>query len=242
MKFNFGDIVHHSLVDYDGYVSDVIFANKCNFRCSYCQNHELIMRNNLCEADDVLGLIDYDFIDAVVFSGGEPTLQPESLEYMMKIIKDTSNLKIAIETNGSRPDVIDMLSPYLDQVFMDFKSNPYAYELDLIGTSETDVQRTYESMELVDNLNIPLELRTTCFKNLISEHDIDMMGEYIEATFRYEPTWVLQQGHVSDVLNSDIFDDSVVYSSEQMMKLGDVGRKYTEDMYVFTSVDGRVKV
>ena len=169
-------------------------------------------------------------------------MQPEALEYMMKSIKDTSNLKIAIETNGSRPDVIDDLSPYIDQIFMDFKSNPYQYELELIGTNEADVQRTYESMELVDSLNIPLELRTTCFSNLISGRDIDMMGEYIEATFRYEPTWVLQQGLVSEVLNSDIFNETIVYSPEQMMSLGNIGRRYTEQMYVTTQVDGRVNV
>lgn len=242
IKVNYGAIQHHSLVDWDGRVSDVIFFNGCNMSCGYCQNFELIQRYNLREADDILKMIDYDFIDGVVFSGGECTLQPDTLEYMMKSIKDTSNLTIAIETNGTRPDVIDDLSPYLDQVFMDFKSNPYAYKLDLIGTKEADVQCTFDSMELVDNLRIPLELRTTCFSNLITSHDIEAMGEFIESTFRYEPTWVLQQGIVDDVLDTSVFNDDVVYSQEQMMNLGDIGRKYTEDMYVTTKVNGRVKV
>ena len=242
MKFNFGGIVHHSLVDWDGMVVDVIFANKCNMSCGYCQNHELVMRDDMIETSDILDMIDVDFIDAVVFSGGEPTLQLEPLVLMMNILKEQTDLKIAIETNGTRPDVIDELAPYLDQVFMDFKGSPYQYPLDLIGTNEADVQRTYESMELVDSLNIPLELRTTCFSNLISERDIDMMGEYIEATFRYEPTWVLQQGLVTEVLNSDIFNETIIYSPEQMMSLGNIGRRYTEQMYVTTQVDGRVRV
>jgi len=242
MKFNMGGINHHSLVDWNGMVADVIFANKCNMRCSYCQNHDLIMRDDLRSADDVLKLIDVDFVDAVVFSGGECTLQPEALEYMMKYLKEHTELKVAIETNGTRPDVIDELSPYLDQVFMDFKSNPYQFRNDLLGTSETDVKRMYDSMKLVDELGIPLELRTTCFNNIISERDIAMMGEFIEGNFRNEPTWVLQQGHVDDVLDSNIFDDDVVYTSEQMMELGDIGRTYVEEMYVVTKVNGRTKV
>lgn len=239
---NYGDIVHNSLVDWDGMTTDVIFFNGCNFRCLYCQNHQLIMRDNYVEADDILELINVDFIDGVVFSGGEPCLQPESLEYMMSHLKEHTELKIAIETNGSRPDIIDELSPYLDQVFMDFKSSPYGYELDLIGTNGDDVSRTFESMELCDNLKIPLELRTTCFANLITSKTIDNMGEYIDSTFRYEPAWVLQQGHVDDVLDSDIFNEGVVYSPDEMMELGEVGREYTEDMYVTTQVNGRVKV
>lgn len=239
MKFNFGGINHHSLVDWDGMVTDVIFANKCNMRCGYCQNHELIMRDDMVDTDDILKMIDYDFIDGVVFSGGEPTVQCETLVEMVKDIYVNTDLKIAIETNGTRPDVIDELSPYLDQVFMDFKASPFKYPLDLLGISETDVKQTFESMELVDNLRIPLELRTTCFTNIISEHDIEVMGEFIESTFRYEPTWVLQQGHVDNVLDSDIFDNNVVYDSEQMMELGDIGRTYVEDMYIHTMINGR---
>lgn len=236
---NFGDIVHHSLIDFDGHVSEVIYFNKCNMRCGYCQNFELIMRDDVRLIDDVINMIDVNMSDSVVFSGGEPTLQPDVLLEMVRRVKNELDMDVAIETNGTRPDVIDEVSPYVDQMFIDFKSDPFNYDTLKLGMSPSDFDNYFKTLDLVESLRIPLELRTTCFSNLIDEQTIHHMGDFIDASFYYEPTWVLQQGHTVDVLDNVIFDDSVVYGYEQMKELGDIGRTYVEDMYIFTGTNGR---
>jgi len=60
-----------------------------------------------------------DFLDGVVISGGEPTLDPNRLKVLLPRFKDIG-LPIKLDTNGSNPMVIEgllsgdlsMLSPW----------------------------------------------------------------------------------------------------------------------------------
>lgn len=125
---------------------------------------------------------------------------------------------------------------------MDFKSDPFNYDIRNLGTNTTDVERMFESMLLVDGLGIPLELRTTCFKNIIGKLEIEHMGTFIDGHFDRCPTWVLQQGHTIDVLDNVIFNDDVVYGTDEMFELGSVARMEVEDVCVTTLVTGRKQI
>lgn len=241
MKVNFGGINHSSLVDWDGYVVDVVFLNGCNMACKYCQNYDMIQDTNIVDTNDIISQLDFDFIDGVVFSGGECTLQPDALDELIDCVRDENKL-VAIETNGTRPEWIDDTLKYIDRVFMDYKSNPNSFNTHLIQIGPDDLRATYESMKLIDESDTPLELRTTCFKNLIGDWEIRCMGKFIAETFLNTPTWVLQQGHVNDVLDSFIFNDSVVYSYDEIQTLANIGRTYVEHMCYSTLPTGRVSI
>ena len=82
----------NSFVDYPGKIASVIFTQGCNLNCSYCHNTGLIS----CEAnpdqqiqkEEVLNWLSRrrDMVDAVVISGGEPTMQ-DDLHLFLKEIK-----------------------------------------------------------------------------------------------------------------------------------------------------------
>jgi len=53
-------------------------------------------------------------------TGGEPLLQAQFLKTLLQAIK-VVGLRILLETNGTRPDALGALLPYLDVISMDFK-------------------------------------------------------------------------------------------------------------------------
>lgn len=74
-----GGMVPLTTLDYPGQLACVLFCQGCAWRCRYCHNPQLIPPRGSEEVDwcRVLAFLQrrQDLLDAVVFSGGEPTLQ-----------------------------------------------------------------------------------------------------------------------------------------------------------------------
>ena len=81
-----------SLLDYEDKISCVLFYKACNFRCPFCHNGLTVL-----EAEDEIlfdAALDYlkgrrGLLDAVVFTGGEPTLEPHLKEHI-KLVRENS--------------------------------------------------------------------------------------------------------------------------------------------------------
>ena len=74
-----GGLTPLTTIDYPGELAAVVFCQGCPWRCRYCQNADLLPgrgRNEL-PWERVMELLERrrGLLDAVVFSGGEPTLQ-----------------------------------------------------------------------------------------------------------------------------------------------------------------------
>ena len=102
-----------SMIDMRGYVSCVLFSNKCSgYHCGYCYNIDL-WYGRLPELDPQ-EIKDYllsrkNLIDYVVFSGGECTLHRDYLIDSAKWCKE-QGFKVKVDTNGSNPNlVIEMI-------------------------------------------------------------------------------------------------------------------------------------
>ena len=129
----FGGLQKNSLIDYPGKVSCVLFLSGCNFDCPYCHNPDLAKDSSLCPVLlDEKAVFDFlqrrkGFLDGVVISGGEPTLQKDLL-VLCKKIKELGYL-IKLDTNGSRPQVIKRLidEGLVDYIAMDIKTDPFHY-------------------------------------------------------------------------------------------------------------------
>ena len=80
-----------SLLDYEDKVSVVLFSQACNMRCPFCHNGDSVLNSNTPIPFDEI----YEFlksrvglIDAVVFTGGEPTLMPDAAQLIWKSLWD----------------------------------------------------------------------------------------------------------------------------------------------------------
>lgn len=95
------NIVKISLVDMPGYISCVLFCQGCNRHCSHCQNKDLIgIEPGAYTWHEIMYFLKerQNIIQGVVFSGGEPTIQPDLLE-KVQIVKEMG-FKIGLHTNG----------------------------------------------------------------------------------------------------------------------------------------------
>lgn len=128
--------------DYSGKISTVVFTPGCDYNCGYCHNPELKNYNgSLIDEKEVL---DYlisrkGWIDAVVISGGEPTIQL-GLKDFVKEIKDLGFF-VKLDTNGANYGVLQELKneKLLDYVAMDVKGPIKLYPL-IIGKKYIDVR------------------------------------------------------------------------------------------------------
>ena len=79
-----------SLLDYDEKVSVVLFSPACNFRCPFCHNGDSVLNSNTpISFNEILDYLKtrVGLVDAVVFTGGEPTMMPE-LKERIKAVRE----------------------------------------------------------------------------------------------------------------------------------------------------------
>src|SRR5512134_392365 len=103
-----GGLQKTSLIDFPGKVSCVCFLAGCNLRCPYCHNPDLVHNPGNAVIDEAAFLSFIrerrGFLDGVVVSGGEPTLQSDLAFFMSRIKREGYAVKL--DTNGSHPQVI----------------------------------------------------------------------------------------------------------------------------------------
>lgn len=117
-------------IDYPGKLACVVFLVGCNYNCGYCHNPELkeIGEGDISE-QEFFNYIDSrkKWIDGVVVSGGEPTLQTGLPEFIEKIKQ--RNYFVKLDTNGNNPTILNELRKknLIDYVAMDVKGPIYLY-------------------------------------------------------------------------------------------------------------------
>lgn len=169
-----------SLIDYAGKIAAIVFTRGCNFNCVYCHNKGLIGigdHNEDITPEDVMSFLQTrkGKLDAVVITGGEPTLQPDLIQFMGKI-KDM-NFLVKLDSNGSNPHVLReaIAQGLVDYIAMDLKAPLEKYQT--VMGRELDTSKIQESIALIKNSGIEHEFRTTVHKALLSEDDLLQLGE-----------------------------------------------------------------
>lgn len=171
-----------SLVDYDHHMSAVLFSPGCNFACPFCHNSALVIApefNNPIPFSEILSFLKkrQGLLDAVVITGGEPTLMRDLKEKIYQIRE--LGYKIKLDSNGSHPEVIkDLVSEgLLDYIAMDVKASFDTYPL--ITNSKVNIDKIKESIEFIKSCGVDYEFRTTLVKEYHDLEDIKKMSEDI---------------------------------------------------------------
>lgn len=144
-----GGLTPLSASDYPDRLAAVIFCQGCAWRCTYCHNPHLLgfSGKSLLPWQEVLAFLEKrrGLLDAVVFSGGEPTLQ-RSLPEAMRQVKALGYL-IGLHTAGIVPRMLARVLPLVDWVGMDLKADwdVHASVTQVSGSGE----RARRSMELI---------------------------------------------------------------------------------------------
>src|SRR5690242_19840999 len=129
-ELNIGGFVPFSATDYPDHLCAVVFCQGCPWRCGYCHNAHLqaAAARTSIRWQDVLVFLGTrrGLLDAVVFSGGEPTMQ-RALPDAMREVK-AQGFKVGLHTAGIYPRKLAMLLPLVDWTGLDVKAPFDRYE------------------------------------------------------------------------------------------------------------------
>ena len=175
-----------SLLDYEDKVSIVLFSQACNFRCPFCHNGESVLNaQSELDFDEILAYLKTrtGLVDAVVFSGGEPTLEPD-LEVKIKAVKSLGFL-IKLDTNGTNPVLLEKLidEGLIDYVAMDIKNSPSLYAK-TSGVTNINLDNIRKSISIIMKKAPDYEFRTTLVKEFHEHMDYDAFFELIKGAKR----------------------------------------------------------
>jgi pyruvate formate lyase activating enzyme len=176
---NVGGLTPCTTIDYPDHLAAVVFCRGCPWRCSYCHNRELIDGNGhgAIPWDEVLSLLDRrgGLLDAVVFSGGEPTLQPALKEAVISVRK--RGFLTGLHTAGAFPEMLREVLPHLDWVGMDIKAPFPDYER-ITGIGDSG-EKAEQSARLVRESGVAHEFRTTLDPFLMKDNRIRKLQQLI---------------------------------------------------------------
>lgn len=234
----FAGLLKQSLTDYPGKIAAVLFSRGCNFRCPFCHNAHLLVKPGRAAANtgeiDSRELLPFlaerrGFLDAVVFSGGEPTLNKE-LPEVIKQVKNAGYL-VKIDTNGSNPQMLGQLlaEDLLDYAAMDIKA-PLDYKkyLEVSGRlSSEDFFNVRTSINLLQAATIQVEFRTTVVPLWHSPEDILAIARYIEGARLYS----LQQFNPRTTLDPGL-GGVKPYSKDELTDMARQCQPYVETVRV----------
>lgn len=246
-KIIIAGIIDYSSVDFPGHVCAGIYLCGCPFRCPYCQNADVVLRNpEICkyvEISEIINELKENFIiDSACITGGEPLMQEETLE-LCKRIKSETNLLLKIDSNGFYPEIIQRHLPYLDFLSFDIKAPLTEKYGDVTGRKDWKnvVERIKHTCEILSEWNGKKEVRTTVVPTLVDENEIVKISKIID---RYKfSIYTLNEFRAERTLNEK-FQNILPYPYEKMMELGNLAKKHLRDVdvYVVTSKKGREKI
>jgi len=207
-----------TLLDYPGIVASGIFTGSCNFRCPFCQNADLVLNPAsapLIPEEEVLAHLRKrkNIIKGICISGGEPTLQKDLKEFVIKC-RDIG-LLVKLDTNGYRPEVLKELvnEGLIDYVAMDIKSSlPHYHET---AGVEINTELIKESIDFLLASPVEYEFRTTVVRELHNAEIMEEISELIKGADKY-----FLQGYVdSDRVISRIFSSYSRVELESFKKI-----------------------
>ncbi len=220
-----------SLLDYPDKVAAIVFTKGCNFLCRYCHN-PLLVRSAMTGATNTtsqpaVSLADlWAFLDqrkgrleAVVITGGEPTLHQDLPEVIAEIKK--RGFLVKLDTNGTNSQmVIDLVQAGLvDYVAMDVKAPWSRYRRvmpladDVLVRLTTEAKKTAEW--LIAQSKIEYQFRTTMVPEILGEHDVRLMAEQL----RGAKCWYLQKANLGNDILDPLLKNGRTYTDQEMAKL-----------------------
>jgi pyruvate formate lyase activating enzyme len=187
-------IIETSLIDWDGKLTTVLFYDKCNFMCPFCQNWELILQP---EKFPIIGWGEIEekltrkkgWIDGVVLTGGEPLVHSDEVNDIAGKVK-ALGLLVKLDTNGAYPRKLQKLidDELIDYVAIDVKA-PLDETYSIATGRDFNVDILKQSIDILRTGKVDYEFRTTCVPGLIDVEAIDRIGESIKGA----KSWALQQ-------------------------------------------------
>ncbi|MCK4439803.1 anaerobic ribonucleoside-triphosphate reductase activating protein, partial [Candidatus Bathyarchaeota archaeon] len=195
----------------------------CNLRCPFCHNWRIVLdpKPPFLNEETVIQILEKrkKFVDAVVITGGEPTMHKEIPKFLKKLKEKGFSVKL--DTNGFFPEVLKECLAYVDYVALDVKTSLGRYGR--LGAKDTaDFLRT---VEILKNGKVEYEFRTTVVPGFVDKEDISEIGEIVKGGKRF----AFQQFVAGDTLDK-VFNSVNPYPPEVIGEFASVMREYVANV------------
>lgn len=221
MKFS--GIQRTSLIDFPDKVAAVLFMPGCNLRCPYCYNWRIVLNPKPPFINEGVALQTLEerkkYVDAVVLTGGEPTIHRELPKFLKKL-KD-AGFVVKLDTNGFLPQVFEECLPYLDYVALDVKTSSEKYAR--LGAK--DVINLLRTIKILKDNGVKHEFRTTVVPSFVDADDIPKIGEMVEGAENF----AFQQFIPGDTLDES-FRTLKPYPPETIKGFAESMKKYVKNV------------
>ena len=171
MVMKIGGLQKVSTIDYPGEICCVIFLWGCNFRCGFCYNSDLVIRQSegSFSEEEILSFLDKRVgkLDGVTITGGEPLLSLD-FDFVRKIRE--KGFKVKLDTNGSFPERLQELvdEGLIDYIAMDIKAPLESYSR-ISGVSVV-LSAIEKSISIILDSGKKYQFRTTLDPALHTDH------------------------------------------------------------------------
>lgn len=176
-----GGFTPFSATDYPGQLASVVFVQGCPWACGYCHNPHLQPRtpDSALAWSDILARLRrrVGLIDAVVFSGGEPTMDP-GLAAAMRAVRELG-FAVGLHSGGAYPRRLAELLALVDWVGLDIKTSFDRYDA-MTGRRDSG-QHALASAQALLASGVAHEFRTTVHPDLHSEHEVLTLARSLSA-------------------------------------------------------------
>jgi pyruvate formate lyase activating enzyme len=201
----------------------VLFTPGCNLRCPFCHNWRIVVdpKPPFLQEAAAFDILESrkKYVDAVVVTGGEPTMHKELPKFLVKL--KARGFQVKLDTNGFYPEVLEECLASVDYVALDVKTCLDKYRL--LGAEETS--GLVRSVEILKTGKVPYEFRTTAVPEIVTREDVTCIGELVKGA----KTHVLQQFVPRDTLDKRL-ERVKPYLPEEMHELGEAMKKYVGEV------------
>jgi pyruvate formate lyase activating enzyme len=170
-----------STIDHPNRISLNIYLPYCNFNCIGCHNRDIAEgRFSEVPPEKLLWELDNNFIiDIVIITGGEPTLHGVKLLNLIELIrKRRSDLPIRVDSNGSLPDVLELIADHVDGFAIDIKAPPFSKD-----KYERTIRAGFCPDDFIRSVKIAARLPYTIFRTVkypwLTEEDLKEIREFV---------------------------------------------------------------
>ncbi|MFA5684724.1 MAG: anaerobic ribonucleoside-triphosphate reductase activating protein [Lysobacteraceae bacterium] len=168
-------------IDFPGRLAAVLFLQGCPWRCGYCHNPDLLPARGetglAWEQVEAFLQRRRGLLDAVVFSGGEPTSQATLADALTRVRE--LGYQTGLHTGGMYPQRLRALLPQLDWIGLDIKGPDKEY--DRITSRRGSAAPVLRSLDAILHSGVDFECRTTWHPGLFPLDALHRLGRGLHA-------------------------------------------------------------
>jgi pyruvate formate lyase activating enzyme len=219
MKFS--GLQKTSLIDFPNRIASVLFTPGCNLRCPFCHNWRIVVEPKppFLNEEAAFRILESrkKYVNAVVVTGGEPTMHKEVPKFLRKLKE--KGFAVKLDTNGFYPKVLEECLSYVDYVALDVKTSLDKYER--LGAKDTSP--LLQTIEILKTGKVEYEFRATVVPGFVDAEDITRIGEMVKDA----KTFAFQQFIPEDTLDKG-FKTLKPYPPEKIKNFAETMKGYAD--------------